>query len=379
MYQIVQLLIICTKAILNNPGMRTVPVRVIDVQAMSEVIQLYERNRKPGRCISLLTQDPFTLESFRQLALDYLTLDKELVVAQVASKSFNSDEVCFSYYHANYFNKALFRKRLKGGFMTIVRLHLLNPLTNTSIIGNINYYKIYVRQSQRAGPREYNKDSPSGSIAMFLKKIVDSSSQIVHKLTSKEAITTNIDTGSKELRGEPHLKLSGMQTTSDKPSETGFVNKKGVDPVKRQRSQSFPGLTSIPMHEKARLKSNRSIEHVPVQSFVRDPVHVMLPLESEPDNNNNVDPNEALLTAKNASATNSLKSHSSNRLLKKDTNSIDTPDTHIFYGVFIGTDKDFLMNETFRMSIQCNCVRDSEGELYLVNQAEGSHGISLNK
>ena len=55
----------------------------------------------------------------------------------------------YSYYHAHHLNKCLFQTQQYLGTKLIHRLHVLNPLTNTDIIGNVLYFMV-VGRSPRA-------------------------------------------------------------------------------------------------------------------------------------------------------------------------------------------------------------------------------------
>ena len=52
------------------------------------------------------------------------------------------DRAFYSYYHAHHLNKTLFQTQVYLDKKLIHRLHVLNPLTNTDIIGNVLYFMV---------------------------------------------------------------------------------------------------------------------------------------------------------------------------------------------------------------------------------------------
>lgn len=52
------------------------------------------------------------------------------------------DRAFYSYYHAHHLNKILFQTQIYLTKKLIHRLHVLNPLTNTDIIGNVLYFMV---------------------------------------------------------------------------------------------------------------------------------------------------------------------------------------------------------------------------------------------
>jgi hypothetical protein len=112
---------------------------------MSEQITLFDQSKQQVRTLLSSCEDPFTLESFESLALEHHRLEKALIIAEVATLNDpeKPNELTYFYYHANHLNKILFRKYGRSQEY-IFRLYALNPLTNTDIYGDVNYYIIEV-------------------------------------------------------------------------------------------------------------------------------------------------------------------------------------------------------------------------------------------
>lgn len=87
--------------------------------------------------ISLEDEEPLTLEMFGSLLHANMMHHKALIIARVETEG--SDKPF--YYLAHHLNKILFRKYGQET-QYLFRLHSMNPLTNTEIEGNVEYYKI---------------------------------------------------------------------------------------------------------------------------------------------------------------------------------------------------------------------------------------------
>ncbi|KAJ3016234.1 hypothetical protein HKX48_004145 [Thoreauomyces humboldtii] len=92
-------------------------------------------------------EDSFSLETFGELISAHRTSDplgtKEFIIARVQTWDHRQPErAYYSYYNAYQLNKILIKTQRYKGKRLIHRLHVLNPLTNTDIIGNVQYFHI---------------------------------------------------------------------------------------------------------------------------------------------------------------------------------------------------------------------------------------------
>lgn len=98
--------------------------------------------------VSVEYEDSFCLESFGDLAKAHYNFGPEkgkhgFIIARVQTWDHKQPGKAFySYYHAFHLNKILFQTQVYLGKKLIHRLHVLNPLTNTDIIGNVQYFLV---------------------------------------------------------------------------------------------------------------------------------------------------------------------------------------------------------------------------------------------
>lgn len=75
---------------------------------------------------------------------------KHFIIARVQTWDHKQpDRAFYSYYHAHHLNKLLFQTQVYLDKKLIHRLHVLNPLTNTDIIGNVLYFMVVGKNGQR--------------------------------------------------------------------------------------------------------------------------------------------------------------------------------------------------------------------------------------
>jgi hypothetical protein len=111
----------------------------MDVSKASDDIQIF----RGTKCIDVLScgqEEPFTLEEISELIKAHAFKGKQLILAQVTTKVSN-DEVRYFYYLASALNKLIFRSFGKEQEY-LFRLRMLNPMTNTEMIGDVNYFMV---------------------------------------------------------------------------------------------------------------------------------------------------------------------------------------------------------------------------------------------
>lgn len=100
--------------------------------------------------VSTSYEDSFGLETFGELIQEHMKADsqgkKSFIIARVQTWDHRQPNRAFySYYNAYHLNKILFQTQIYLGKKLIHRLHVLNPLTNSDIIGNVLYFKVVYR------------------------------------------------------------------------------------------------------------------------------------------------------------------------------------------------------------------------------------------
>ncbi|KAL7748834.1 hypothetical protein RI367_005747 [Sorochytrium milnesiophthora] len=106
-------------------------------------------------------EDSFCLEEFGDLIKAHAALAKPdgqqrcFIIARVQTWDHKQpDKEFYSYYDAFQLNKILFQTQVYLGKKLIHRIHVLNPLTNTDIIGNVLYFMVKPRPAAAPAPAE---------------------------------------------------------------------------------------------------------------------------------------------------------------------------------------------------------------------------------
>ncbi|KAJ3242309.1 hypothetical protein HDU81_005061 [Chytriomyces hyalinus] len=92
-------------------------------------------------------EDSFCLDTFADLIAAHENTEpkgtKCFILARVQTWDHKQpDKAFYSYYNAYHLNKILFQTQVYFNKKLIHRLHVLNPLTNTDIIGNVQYFMV---------------------------------------------------------------------------------------------------------------------------------------------------------------------------------------------------------------------------------------------
>ncbi|TPX61930.1 hypothetical protein PhCBS80983_g00877 [Powellomyces hirtus] len=125
---------------------------------MSNMIRLFDSS---GTTIvdSIATdyEDSFSLETFGELIQAHYECDpvgsKAFIIARVQTWDMKQPGRAFySYYNAYHLNRILFQTQVYLGKKLIHRLHVLNPLTNTDIIGDVQYFMVRIPVADGMAP-----------------------------------------------------------------------------------------------------------------------------------------------------------------------------------------------------------------------------------
>ncbi|KAI8833109.1 hypothetical protein BJ741DRAFT_612899 [Chytriomyces cf. hyalinus JEL632] len=92
-------------------------------------------------------EDSFCLDTFAELIAAHDAAEpkgtKCFIIARVQTWDHKQpDKAFYSYYNAYHLNKIMFQTQVYFHKKLIHRLHVLNPLTNTDIIGNVQYFMV---------------------------------------------------------------------------------------------------------------------------------------------------------------------------------------------------------------------------------------------
>ncbi|KAJ3183109.1 hypothetical protein HDU87_007531 [Geranomyces variabilis] len=146
---------------------------------MPDVIRLFDSSGTTAvDSVSVDYEDSFCLDSFNELIQAHYTCEpngsRSFIIARVQSWDLKQPGKAFySYYSAYHLNKILFQTQVYLGKKLIHRLHVLNPLTNTDIIGDVQYYMLRIPVPEGAVP---NGDQ---EVAGAKKKDVDEQPSII--------------------------------------------------------------------------------------------------------------------------------------------------------------------------------------------------------
>ena len=128
---------------------------------MAGVIRLFDSSETNLiDSISTEYEDSFSLETFGDLCKQFEESDpkgeKFFIIARIQTwdhkqpnkvNLFSYNQQFYSYYNAYELNKILFQTQLYLGKRFLHRLQVLNPLTNTDIIGHIQYFMVKSREN----------------------------------------------------------------------------------------------------------------------------------------------------------------------------------------------------------------------------------------
>ncbi|ORX52985.1 hypothetical protein BCR36DRAFT_582388 [Piromyces finnis] len=115
-------------------------------------------------------EDPFTLETFKDLIYMYASKNKDFIIARIKTADPSANNKYFySYYDAHHINKVLFKTQPELSLLH--RMQAKNPLNNMIIVGDVHYFVI---------KKDYAKS--------IFKKVSETSSSSLNKNIIKEPV-----------------------------------------------------------------------------------------------------------------------------------------------------------------------------------------------
>ena len=144
--------------------------------------------RKVMDVLDANNEDPFTLDSFKDLVLAHADEGKDYIIARVITMDpKDNNRFYYSYYPGHNINKVLFRTQPEEGLLH--RMKAKNPLNNMTIVGDVFYYSITcsdvsrIRKnvvSNQSSPESVNRRHPLGQ---KLKKLLQQSPKSSYLVT----------------------------------------------------------------------------------------------------------------------------------------------------------------------------------------------------
>lgn len=185
-------------------------------------------------------EDSFCIETFGDLIKAAEEAEpvgtKCFIIARVQTWDHKQpDRAFYSYYHAHHLNKLLFQTQLYLDKKLIHRLHVLNPLTNTDIIGNVLYF--IVRKKTRVSVDGLGELVASGESV----PLADNSG-IVKSVSTQPAGSDSVNDNDQSAFGT--LSSSKSQETI-KPGKLQVITDLTVQP-NQQSPLCSPSVTKIP-------------------------------------------------------------------------------------------------------------------------------------
>lgn len=105
------------------------------------MLRLLSSNGKKLQTLPLEYEDSFCIETFSDLIDQHRRANKQFILARVQTLDEKGNEYS-SFYSAFELNKILFQTQLYNKQKLIHRMQVLNPLTNTDIIGPVLYFAV---------------------------------------------------------------------------------------------------------------------------------------------------------------------------------------------------------------------------------------------
>eukprot|EP00835_Amoeboradix_gromovi_P004876 NODE_411_length_9170_cov_0.431154.p2 type:complete len:348 gc:universal NODE_411_length_9170_cov_0.431154:299-1342(+) len=104
--------------------------------------------RKVMDVLDANNEDPFSLDSYKELVLAHCDAEKDYIVARVITMDpKDSSRFYYSYYPGHMINKVLFRTQPEEGLLH--RMKAKNPLNNMTIVGDVFYYAISHKEVEK--------------------------------------------------------------------------------------------------------------------------------------------------------------------------------------------------------------------------------------
>lgn len=133
----------------------------------SSDIVIYGSNKEEFDIVSGEYEDSFSLESFKDLIEMYENAGKHFILARVKTWDHKKPgKEYYSYYNAYHLNKILFQTQVYFSKKLIHRLNVLNPLTNTDIVGDVQYFQV----EEQTKSKEKIASTPTSPIANDMAK-----------------------------------------------------------------------------------------------------------------------------------------------------------------------------------------------------------------
>jgi hypothetical protein len=231
-------------------------------------IRLLDSNREAViDSIDLEYEDSFCLDTFGDLAQAFYDFEFEsedgksnrgvgesgFIIARCQTWDHKQPgKMFFSYYNAFHLNKILFQTQVYLGRKLIHRLHVLNPLTNTDIIGNVQYFRVE-KHERRVKPEAAIKVATGGGSGLRIDTESPTNKRIPKGPTS--ATVREIETGISQK-----WTMASASVAMDKDDEEETVPK----PKKKMSLKPRSSITKAKMPDNEPLSEEVNIPFTPL-------------------------------------------------------------------------------------------------------------------
>jgi len=188
--------------------------------------------------VSVEYEDSFCLDTFGELIEQHQNSEpkgtKNFIIARVQTWDHKQpDKAYYSYYDAFQLNKILFQTQIYLGKKLIHRLRVLNPLTNTDIIGNVNYFIVKGKTSELQ-----NKNGESVKINVGMSDV--NQGRTADMAHDKEECLKTVNLKEND-QNENHIPELTIETAKDMESGIG---PKSAPPLSPKKKKSLPKINT---------------------------------------------------------------------------------------------------------------------------------------
>ncbi|KAI9142712.1 hypothetical protein BKA69DRAFT_1174162 [Paraphysoderma sedebokerense] len=211
---------------------------------MAESIRILDSQKNHIDSLPLTQEEPFTLETFGNLITAYRNQSKNLIIARVETEippknPTDSPERRYFYYEANSLNKLILRKFGEYGNY-FLRLCVMNPLTNTEMVGDVHYFLVDVEEKGKGAimnlqstPAHALKPSGSANSSQLLNanKMQSLNDNLLQRSLEKADIKIAEIVGTmskKALAEQASRSTSDVNSTKPSFSGPGSLNESGL-------------------------------------------------------------------------------------------------------------------------------------------------------
>ncbi|KAJ3385697.1 hypothetical protein HDU92_002924 [Lobulomyces angularis] len=329
--------------------------------------------------------DPFTLETIETQIQEHSAVNKNLILARVQTLSTLNNKQYF-YYSAGQLNKVIFRKLSNpGGAHFLFRLQTLNPLTNTEILGEIEYFVFQNKKNSKANAFLKTKATSNKKLNSSLNTVSDS---IIKEELLKNSVGSELRVAEIYCENKTQKILKNEEKNLD--SKLKNFRSKSLGILRSITEDSYQNITDEE-NNLLEKKNFQSTENIKDKSLLN---------RSSFNRAKSLSIYKLTLRAKSLESQSSkitLRGNLSETILKDSkTNPLPTPLTNLLtenlskmglnsgniekcgYFSFLGTENDYIQSGTFRKYFKKNALNLEDAKLFeLPSESLKSEGINM--